>query len=222
MEQDRKNKWTLEKIRKGFERFFQEKGRYPTTPEIDEYPHLPSSRQIQRRFKGGVPELRSTLQLNGPHNFTKGTYSSERARIINERAHLIEKEIYDFLINKFGKPFVHREFFFTDDHRMRADFFVYHQDGTFIVDVFFPKDRRNLNGCLNSKLRTYNSISHEFDKIPVIFLMMNQDIGDDVLNQILITKKKPLHSQQCVMSLKQFKGFCKDKKLYTQSRTVIS
>jgi len=44
--------WTKNKIKDGFDKFYQEHGRYPTALEIDEYADLPSSRQIQRRLAG--------------------------------------------------------------------------------------------------------------------------------------------------------------------------
>ncbi|MEI6397011.1 MAG: hypothetical protein WCO48_02990, partial [Candidatus Taylorbacteria bacterium] len=166
-------KWNLEKIRGGFEKFYHEHNRYPTTPEIDIYPFLPSSRQLQRRF-GGLPTLRKLIGLSGPTDFTTGEYGSKRALEINKRANMLEQMVYEYLIERFGKPFVHREYFFTDDRRARTDFFVYWQKGNFAVDVFYPKDKKNFLGCLNSKLRTYKTT--QLLKYPVIFLMMNDDI----------------------------------------------
>ena len=202
----REIKWTIEKLREGFEKYKKEQGRYPTAVEIDSYAHLPSSRQIQRRFKGGLPELRKQVKLDGPEDFTKGEYSSERAKTIGKRAHKIEKGIYDYLVNLFGKPFVHREYFFTDDHRTRTDFFIYAKNGNFSVDVFYPKDKRNLIGCLNSKMKTYGYAV--MINYPVIFLMMNEEITEEDITDILERKKNKLHKQQCVMTRVQFEQFC--------------
>ncbi|OHA45886.1 MAG: hypothetical protein A3A80_04405 [Candidatus Terrybacteria bacterium RIFCSPLOWO2_01_FULL_44_24] len=44
--------WDLEKIKQGFDLFYKENGRYPTTFDVDDYKYLPSSRQIQRNFGG--------------------------------------------------------------------------------------------------------------------------------------------------------------------------
>jgi len=203
-----KQLWTVKKIKDGFEKFYEAHKRYPTSVEVDEYPYLPSSRQIQRRF-GGLPQLRRQLALGGPEDFTKGEYSSERARTINRRAHILEKEVYAYLVVVFGKPFVHREYFFTDDARTRTDFFIYHENGNFSVDVFYPKDRRNLILCLNSKLRTYRKIP--LLQYPVIFLMMNSDLGEEDIRDILAHKKNPLSSYQNVMTFSQVKDFCKNK-----------
>jgi uncharacterized short protein YbdD (DUF466 family) len=200
--------WTIEKISAGFEKFKKEHDRYPTALEIDSYAHLPSSKQLQRRF-GGLIEIRKQLKLDGPTDFTKGAHSSERARMIGKRAHKVEKGIYDYLVNLFGKPFVHREYFFTDDHRTRTDFFIYCKNGNFSVDVFYPKDKKNLIGCLNSKMKTYGyAIMINY---PVIFLMMNEEITAEEINDILERKKNKLHKQQRVMTYEQFEQFCTGK-----------
>ncbi len=205
----REIKWTIEKIDEGFKKFNIEHGHYPTSLEIDQYPDLPSSKQIQRRF-GGLPNLRRELKLPGPEDYTKGEYSSERARVIGKRAHQLEKKVYDYLTAHFGVPFVHREYFFMDDRRTRTDFFVYHKNGNFSVDVFFPKDRRCLTGCLNSKMRTYSSAA--MLQYPVIFLMMNDDISEEEVREILEQKTKKLREYQKVMTFGELKKFCEDKK----------
>lgn len=205
----RKTLWTLEKIANGFEKFKAEKCRYPTAVEIDECSYLPSSRQIQRRFSGGLPELRKKLKLDGPMDFSKGEYSSERARTIGRRAHKIEKEVYDYLIERFGKPFVHREYFFTDDRRTRTDFLVYCKNGNFCVDVFYPKDKKNLIGCLNSKMRTYGYA--EMLEFPVIFLMMNEQISKEEISGLLKRKKNGLRRGQLVMRFGELKEYCAKK-----------
>jgi hypothetical protein len=150
----RKQKWNLINIRDGLERFHSEFGKYPTATEFEDCPYLPSARQTQRRF-GGLIELRQLLKLNGPFDLTKGEHSSKRARDINERAQLKEKEVYDYLTLHFGKPFVHREYLFDDKRKVRADFFIYTKSGGFAVDVFYPRDKHNLTGCLNIKMKTY-------------------------------------------------------------------
>ena len=199
-------KWTIEKIKAGFEKFYAENKRYPTSAEIDAYHALPSSRQIQRRF-GGLPAIRTHLKLKGPEDFTKGTYSSDRARTIAKRAHKVENEVYEYLISIFGKPFVHREFFFSDDKRCRTDFYIYYKDGNFLVDVFYPKDKSSFINCLNNKMRVYgNSATFEH---PIIFLMMNENIGEETIRKILENKKNKVLKHQRVMTYGQFKEYCK-------------
>ncbi len=201
-------KWTLEKIKEGFEAFYKENGRYPTTPEVDRYAKLPSARQIQRSF-GGLPAIRKQLNLAGPHDFTKGEYSTQRANMISQRAHKVEKEVYIYLSKIFGSPFVHREFFFNDDRRTRTDFYVYCAAGErFSVDVFYPNSLINLNNCLNSKLKTYKGLTLDY---PIIFLMMNDSIPENMIESMLGNKKSKLAKNQSVMTFRQFQNFCNTK-----------
>lgn len=206
------NKWTLEKIKEGFEKFYKAEERYPTSVEIDNYHFLPSSRQIQRRF-GGLPTIRKELGLKGPTDFTKGEYSSERSRTIGKRAHKVELEVYTYLANIFGKPFVHKEHFFSDDKRARSDFYIYCKDDNFSVDTFYPSDRKNLIGCLNSKLRTYGNSNKNVGQLesPIIFLMMNKDIREEIIEEILEKKVNKLNSMESVMTFEEFKKYCKKK-----------
>lgn len=197
--------WTLERIHSGLRRFYKEYKRYPTATEVDAYGYLPAARTIERRFEGLVA-LRKRLGLGTEHDFRAGSHSSKRAHTINNRARAVEAIVYEFLHKRFGKEFVHREYFFTDDHRTRADFFVYDGKGGFCVDVFYPSDRRNLNGCLNSKLTKYRS--EYLREYPVIFLQMNDTISQQNLNMIIERKKRLLQKGQYLMSWPAFQHFC--------------
>ena len=200
--------WSFEDLKSGFEQFYKVHKRYPTSRETDNFEFLPTSRSIQRRF-GGLVETRKVLNLKSSSDFRTGEYSSQRAKKINERAHKLEKEVYDYLINIFGIEFVHREFFFTDDRRTRTDFFIYCKNGDFSVDVFYPSDKHNFIGCLNSKMHTY--ASETMLQYPVIFLQMNNDINQEEIENILKRKKNKLLKYQSVMNLKEFKKFCSQK-----------
>lgn len=200
-------KWTLEKIKEGFEAFNNEFGHYPTAHDIDGYDKLPTSRQIQRAF-GGLIKLREKLGLKEV-NFTKGEYSSNRAHTINQRAYKIEKEVYTYLVNRFGVEFVHREYFFSDDRRTRTDFYVFYNGGNFSVDVFYPKNIKIVNGCINSKLSTYSGLSEM--NYPTIFLMMNELIDAEQLRRLVSNKKNKLNKNQLIMTMGEFKTFCSTK-----------
>ena len=203
--------WSFEDLKKGFAQFYKIHKRYPTSHEIDEFQYLPSARSIQRRF-GGLVELRKSLELKGSDDFRTGTHSSQRAKKIGERAHRLEKKVYDYLVNVFGVEFVHREYFFTDDKRTRTDFFIYSKNGNFAVDVFYPDNKRNLIGCLNSKMRTYSS--EAMLQYPVIFLQMNDDISQDEIHSVLERKKNKLLKYQNLMNLGEFKKFCSKKEFF--------
>ena len=197
--------WKIEELRAGLENFYEKHGRYPTAPEVDAHPYLPSARSIERRF-GGLIELRKTLGINSQADFRAGAHSSARAHKINTRAHQNEQEVYEFLIERFGKHFVHREYFFLDDKRTRADFFVYDNMGEFCVDVFYPSDRRNLIGCLNSKLLKYQG--PQMNQYPVIFLQMNNELEQSVLDSFVEHKEKKLLAGHLLLSWNSFKEFC--------------
>ncbi|MAG12590.1 hypothetical protein CL630_02135 [bacterium] len=200
--------WQIKDLKRGFEKFYEIHGHYPASHEIDTFEHLPSSRSIQRKF-GGLVRIREELGLSTSFDLRAGEHSSKRAKEINARAHKIEKEIHDYLVGIFGIEFVHREHFFTDDRRTRTDFFVYCENGNFSVDVFFPKNKRNLTGCLNSKMRTYKNIS--MLQYPVIFLQMNSEMSDEEVCETLARKKNKLHKYQRVMNLGEFKEFCEER-----------
>jgi len=204
----KKEKWTKEKIKKGFESFYKKHGHYPTATEVDQYVELPSSRQIQRNF-GGLPAIRKELGLGGPLDFTKGEHSSKRSLMIGKRSHKVEKEVYTYLMKIYGEPFVHREFFFNDDRRTRTDFYVYYAQGTFSVDVFFPNSLKNMNLCLNSKLVSYKGLNIKY---PVIFLVMNDLILPEQIEKLMKNKKNKLMQNQTVLTFDQFKKFCESRR----------
>ena len=197
--------WNIADLKKGFEKFNTLYGHYPASHEIDTFAFLPSARSIQRSF-GGLVHIRKELGFNTSFDLRTGEYSSNRAKKINARAHTIEKSIYDYLVTIFGVEYVHREYFFTDDRRTRTDFFVYCRDGNFSADVFFPNDKRNFIGCLNSKMRTYKDTA--MLQYPVIFLQMNEWISKEEIQAMLARKKNKLRENQQVMTFDEFKLFC--------------
>ena len=198
-------RWNIEEIRAGLENFYLENSRYPTAPEVDAYQYLPSARSIERSF-GGLIMLRKTLNLDTQSDLREGAHSSERAYKINERSHRVEQEVYEFLMERFGKQFVHREYFFLDDKRTRADFFVYDKASGFCVDVFYPSDRRNLTGCINSKLAKYQG--SQMNQYPVIFLQMNKELDQELLDALIRNKKKKLLAGHYLYSWDSFTKFC--------------
>lgn len=196
--------WKIEEIKAGLEHFYKEHNRYPTAPEVDKYPYLPSARTIERSY-GGLVALRADLRLGGNHDFRTGEYSAERARTINKRGSESEKEVYNLLVKTFGKEFVHREYFFIDDRRTRADFFVYDRNGGFCIDVFYPSDRRNLTGCVNSKLNKY--VGDQMNSYPIIFLQMNKSINQGEVDKLIKNKRKGLGNNQRIMCWDTFIEF---------------
>jgi len=202
--------WPLQRIQEGLKRFHREHGRYPTATEFDTYEYLPRAKTVERRF-GGLVALRKQLKLGTESDFRTGSHSSKRAHAINKRAHEQERVVYDFLVKRFGKEFVHREYFFTDDHRTRADFFVYDRAKGFCVDVFYPASLHNLTGCLNIKLTKYAGPKGLLP-YPTIFLQMNEAMDQQTLNDFITRKKRGLAKDQYLMAWKGFVEFCAERK----------
>ena len=203
--------WTVQQLKAGLLEFYKKHGRYPTATEVDAYEYLPSARTIERSH-GGLVELRKRLGLGKEYDYRAGSHSSKRAHTINERAHKVEQRVYSFLCQRFGQELVHREYFVADDKRTRVDFFVYDNSSNFCVDVFYPKDMRNLIGCLNSKLIKYQRMRELLQNTPVIFLQMNEEIQQDALNTLLKRKKNPVQGNQQLMAWEKFQSICKTRK----------
>lgn len=201
--------WSLEELRAGFERFFEEHSHYPTATEVDKYAYLPSARSIERTH-GGLVSLRKQLGIEGQLDLRSGQHRTDIANMILERAHKSENIVYDFLCELFSKELVHREYFFTDDARTRADFFVYDAQGGFCVDVFYPANRRNLTGCLNIKLKKY--LPDHMRQYPVIFLEMNPEISDEDIKDLLSRKIQKIGKDQDVMTWNSFQEYCRTRK----------
>lgn len=201
--------WELAEIRDGLMQFYEEHQRFPTATEVNVYPYLPSARSIERSF-GGLVALRKQLGLDTQPDFRSGKHSSERAHKIGQRAHKVEQMVYEHLVLTFGVEFVHREYLFSYDRRTRADFFIYDQNKGFCVDVFYPSDKHNLVGCLNSKERKYQTrIMRQY---PIIFLQMNEAIEQEELDRIIKNKKNLFAVGQSLMSWSTFKTFCQSRK----------
>lgn len=192
-------KWTLDKIKYGLDGFYKLNNRYPSALEVDDYPLLPSSRQIQRRF-GGLKELRKLLGFSEEDlDYTKGQARSDVAKIIGERGRKFEKEIYSILVKRFGEICVHQQKPFNN-YKNRADFFIYAQDYKFGVDVFYPKDLHSFVCCVNIKEKTYNG--SDFD---MILLPINPDISQSLISNFISRRKN--NTSHNVMSFEEFKKY---------------
>lgn len=193
-----KRKHTTESITTAIQEFIKKFNREPTYTDFHIGNNLPTSRTVERRF-GGLRAIRKDLNLYTDHR--AGSKRTEKAKEINKRAAEWNKNIYKKLLTFFKEPFVHKESSIFDDTRNRTDFKVYGKK-TFLVDIFYPQDRRSLHGCVRLKTNKYPNnlrdyIDKTFDK--VIFLNVN----DGVLNDV------PLSPHFTVMSLSEFWNYCK-------------
>ncbi len=201
--------WKLEELKAGLEDFNTTHGHYPTAPEIDVHPYLPSARTIERKF-GGVIGLRKALGLDTQTDLREGAHSSKRASTINVQAREVKKEVLTYLSKYFVRHSVQPGYSFFDDKRSRVDFFVQDDSGGFCVDVLYPSDKRNLIGCLNSKLMKYQGL--QMNQYTVIFLQMNKQLDQNILDSVIKNKKKKLLTGQYLFSWDSFTEFCNNRR----------
>jgi len=150
-------KWTLEKVSEGFKKFHEEHNRYPTAYDVDDFKHLPSSRQIQRSF-GGLVSLRKKLGLT-VDNYSTGKERSITASDINKKGRNYEYLAYELLRSFFQEIFIHAErpvdVNFNMNSKNRFDFYVFAKPNNFAVDVFGTQDIRHLIKTMNMKEKKY-------------------------------------------------------------------
>lgn len=212
----RTEKWTIDLVREGFKRFVSNYGHAPTSAEIDSYEHLPTARQLQRKFPGGLPKLREELGVKGPSDFTKGKTGSQRGHNISLEHKRAVKDLLGPLVDRYGAENVRPQFGFTDDRRTRVDFFILARDGYFCVDAVCPKDIRSLAGCLNRKLHTY--AQPELKDKDVVFVVMNELVHDADIEVLLGNKTLVPSIKQKVVSRDAFGEYCAAKAPLPASR----
>jgi len=156
--------WKLEDLKKGIDRFYKENKRYPTVSDLDSIDYLPSSRWIQVKF-GGMIKVRKDLGYKDVH-LGVGQYRSKIANQVNRAGLKFEHQIEKILIDKFGEPFVHIQKRIGLG-RNRLDFYVYHKNGNFGVDVTVASGHfRNVQTNLNIKIAKYKDLN-----LPIFFVV---------------------------------------------------
>jgi hypothetical protein len=179
-----KGMWTLEQIRAGFAKFYQEYKRYPTALEIDAYEFLPSSRSLQRSY-GGLVSIRQRLFPNEIHNFTTGEYRSKVASSTYRRAQDYEETFYDKLCEHF-EPIAIHEHKVVRPGRVTSDFYIYHDDNSGVcLDLFYAKDMFSVAGVINIKIRRYAVL-----QCPVVFVLLHDgSLSQARLDAYLVNRK---------------------------------
>ena len=195
-----RERFTLENLKQGLERFNKENGHYPSAEEIDGCSYLPSSRRIQQKF-GGLISLRDIIGLKETDYRT----GSQRQNAINKflRLNIIsEKAIKEFLDKRYGEICVHEEKKYGQG-RNRVDFFIYAKEN-FAVEVFNTYSIRNLANNLNSKL-------HKFDDFPfkLYFVVTGGNFSQEQLDSLIYHKRNlPLLSNMRCLTIDEFKAEC--------------
>lgn len=193
-------KYTKEGIIENIHLFIKKHGREPASHDFKPENNFPDKRTIERRF-GGLRKLREELGLYIDHR--TGKKRGDLANDINKRAMKWNSLIYKQLRELFPEPLIHRESSIFDDRRNRTDFKVYGKK-TFLVDIFYPKHRQSLLGCVQHKQYKYPTdlrkyLDKNFDK--VIFLNLN----DKVENNIPVSVQENFS----LMNLTEFWQYCK-------------
>lgn len=198
--------WNEENIKAAFDRFEKEHGHLPTALEVDQTDYLPSSRHIQRDF-GGLQKLRLRLGYKDSH-FGKGVFRTEIANKTNKRGRNAEQELESLLRNRFGEVFVHTEKMFGIG-KNRVDFYIYSPEGNFGVDVFYPDNFKTLQSNLNIKQKKYFDFSEQ-----LYYVVANQEINQDYLEESIRFKKNPLSSNETLVSVCLFLKLIQNIKTY--------
>jgi len=202
----KKDVWTEEKIKAGFERFFREHGRIPRSHEIDTLPYLPSSRLIQKRFNG-LEVLRKKLKFTDTH-FGKGRHRSDIAHKVNVKGSKYERILEKFLHKKFGEVFVHSEKMLSDS-KIRVDFYIYSPEGNFAIDIFHCETMRTLQSNVNIKVNKYKK--HD---AKIYLVSANSNITQNNLDQYVTAKINSLPVNIYLVSWDTFISTIKEMGVY--------
>lgn len=200
------NKWTINKIKLGFEKFLEENGRLPTAPEIDRAEYLPSARTLQRSF-GGVEGVRRLLGYEQVH-FGKGDFRREIALQAYKVGLQAEHDLEARLIKKFGEPFVHIEKR-VGMKKNRLDFFIYSPSGNLGIDIFYPSSFRDLQKNVNIKITKFVDVGCE-----VIFVVATSDYKQTLIDNWILNKRKFMPDNTKVMNLENFIRYIEPFKSY--------
>lgn len=174
----KKEHWNEQKILENIKLFYKNNGHFPSAYKIDECNYLPSSRHIQRRFKGLI-NLRKKLRGIENSDLRKGKSRSSQMSRINNRSLNLENELGKKLIKRFGEPFVHFQKPISNTKR-RYDFYVYCKNKKFAIDVFYPAHIKSINNIINIKLKEYPE-----KLLRIYFICMNREFTQAILNEIL-------------------------------------
>lgn len=198
-----KNIWTIEKIKEGFDKFYNLYGHYPTDYEINDFQYLPTPRQIQRKY-GGLVSLRKILGLPISHYGT-GKERSGIATESNKRGKQCEIEIYEILKKNFGEKFVHIEKPINIyDTKNRYDFYVYAKPENFAIDVLSTEgDIRSLIKIMNIKENKYRTL--DAGNVELYFIYFGEKIIKERINKWLQRKKAKLPFNWKIIDVDEFK-----------------
>lgn len=199
--------WTLEKVKNGFEKFYEMFNRYPTAYDVDDFDFLPSSRQIQRKF-GGLVNLKKILGLK-VENYNKGKERSIKVADFNARGRKHENQIFNLLKVNFDEKFIHIEKPTIKEDQLdeynskdRYDFYVYAKPKNFAIDVFGTEDERGLIKILNIKEKKYRKIGSNEN---LYFIYFGNSINKSKVENWINNKKNKFPKNWNILDIDEFK-----------------
>lgn len=211
--------WTLEKIKEGFDKFYNLYNRYPAAYDIDDFDFLPSSRQIQRKF-GGLVNLRKELGLE-INNYTHGKIRSIKISDFNTKGRAYENIAHKLLLENFDEKFIHvekptckEENPLEYNSKDRYDFYVYAKPDNFAIDVFGTNDNRGVVNIMNIKEKKYIKIS---SKENIYFLYFGKNIKKEKIQYWMENRKNKFPTRWKILS---FEDFRKELKKYTSFKAI--
>jgi len=192
--------WTIERIKEGIDRYFEENGHYPTAVDFDETTYLPTARQVQRRF-GGMQSLREHLGYTET-NYTKGTARKVVYQNFVGRSLDAEDMLEMALVERFGEPYVHTQKRYYKLLKNRWDFFVYYQNGYMGIDIFSTSRTSYIMKNVHHKLLKYADVP---PTVPIYFVVENKNITDDDIEKAtFLSESLRKHSNIHVVTLNTF------------------
>ncbi len=205
----KKAKWNDATVLEAVEKFRSENGDYPRQHDFQFTDYLPDPETI-RRLYGGIPMFRKKFGF-GIEDYTKGQVRSELNKTLNDRAKSHEDKMQNILVKYFGEICVHKEREFS--YRNRVDFQVYHAEGIFGVDTFYPKNRIGLINNFNLKYGKYKN----FSLGPVYLVCMNSELSQEILNIYMNLRKVPAEEK---IKLLTEEDFIKEIKLFNPRTSI--
>lgn len=189
---------SLDDYRIAIEHFATENGKYPSSTDFDASTYLPTSKTIQRKF-GSIKKLREAIGFSGEDvDQRTGTQRSLKALELGINAFDLENNVYKHLLEKYKESSIHRQSPYTTLSRRSCDFKI----GDIFIDIFYPVDKHSLHGCINAKQKKLSTLNITQ---PVIFVVMNEDMTQDFIDNVVINKKNSIPHNIKVMSYATFK-----------------
>ena len=183
------------KLFNNIKRFHEENNRYPSSRDFNECPHLPSARQIQRRW-GGLVALKKQLGIKNT-DARKGKERTNMALKINQRNIEIEGALTKKLGETIDRCNIHHPYSPYDDSHMNIDYLIFHPTKKEVVglELFFPSNKESFHGCLNVKrhkeqyIKDVIGYSHKF-----YYVVTNPDITQKEIDLWVSRRKSPLQA----------------------------